>query len=611
MRLRYAVEVMPGIIRDLLILVLAASCAAAQSMEEKAGILQRNLIEKHLVDGLYVSMVPAGPAVPHTVDDPGNVIHAGVWTGRYLAGVGYQYAVTKDPAIRKHGGELLMGLRRLQEVTGKPGLLARGFVKGHGPVEGFERGGADSQHWHQGQGAYADYRFYSDVSVDNFNAVLYGYAIYFDLAADDEQKKVIAYDVDRLMSHLLADHYRIIDLSGKVTQYGHIGIDPDPSRDKYYQDGGDAEIARYVSKSEWRPPLRLSLMVLPDLLIAFHVTGKQIYIDEYRKLTARFADNPEPPLDSRPYSSERIARVNHSSEGQAYEALFHAIQYEKDPKLLGIYRSWLKQLWDLNWMEGNSLYTFMTLALERDRAKLPHAEESLALSVETLRRYPLDRVLRPVMNSIRADIEMSPFPDRSGAKQALKPVPIDRRPLDNEYAWKGNPYAVDGWLKPTVTSIQFACDDPMVAWYSDANGRAYMTRDGMKTWTEVDYGLAGAKVLRLSASRERTFVVYAGTDRGVFVTRDGGMSWRASTEKPAFAEAENDLPSRLQGWRIPLATWKVTTTRGVIAGGPGGAYLTSDGEHWTELALWPEQETGAADYLHAYWMGRYYKLVTR
>jgi hypothetical protein len=63
----------------LFVLTLSAS---AQSMEQKARILQRNLIEKHLVDGLYVSIVPAGPAVPHTVDDPGNVIHAGVWTGR-------------------------------------------------------------------------------------------------------------------------------------------------------------------------------------------------------------------------------------------------------------------------------------------------------------------------------------------------------------------------------------------------------------------------------------------------------------------------------------------------------------------------------------------------
>src|ERR1700678_2350884 len=64
--LRYAIGFMLSTPRELLILLLAASCAGAQSMAEKAGILQRDLIEKHLVDGLYVSMIPAGPAVPHT-----------------------------------------------------------------------------------------------------------------------------------------------------------------------------------------------------------------------------------------------------------------------------------------------------------------------------------------------------------------------------------------------------------------------------------------------------------------------------------------------------------------------------------------------------------------
>src|ERR1700710_1469604 len=76
----------------------------------KARTFQHNLMEKHLVDGLYVSIVPVttpGTKLQHTVDEPSNVIHAGVWTGRYLAGVAYQYAVTKDPAIRKHGGDIL------------------------------------------------------------------------------------------------------------------------------------------------------------------------------------------------------------------------------------------------------------------------------------------------------------------------------------------------------------------------------------------------------------------------------------------------------------------------------------------------------------------------
>lgn len=638
--------------------MLAASAFAqtvtnSSPMLQKAKYLQRDLIDKHLVDGLYVSMVPAAPEgarLTHTVDDPGNVIHAGVWTGRYLAGVAYQYAVTRDPQVRKHGGDLLVGLRRLQEVTGKPGLLARGYVKGHGPVEDFERGGADSAHWRQGQGAFADYRFYSDVSVDNFNAVLYGYAIYFDLAADAAQKTMIAHDVDRLMTHLLDNHYRIIDLNGKVTQYGHVGIDPDPSRDEYYVKGGNSELKRYITGPDWHPGLRASLMALPDLLIAYHVTGKQRYIDEYRKVIARFAANPDLPRDTRP-SAERIARANHSSEGQAYEALFNLIRYENDPKLLAIYDRWVEDLWDLNWMEGNPLYTFMTVVLIPQKwdpartgvanpewMKLPHAGESMKLSIDTLRRYPVDRAIRPVMNSIRTDIELSPFPDRGKDKQAVKPVPIDRRPYDNEYFWKGNPYEVDGWLKPAITSIQFACDDPLVAWFSDANGRAYMTRDGMKSWTDVGLGLMGAKVKRLVASPTRTFVVWAETDRGIAITRDGGMSWRdaGAADRPAFStndprawtrisdvelkidEQKHVLRRRngteaawMDGWRIPVAAWMISTSRGVFAGGPGGAYVTTDGARWTQVKLWREMETGAADYLHAYWMGRYYGFYTK
>src|SRR5215510_11404866 len=141
--------------------LLSLSAAAAQTvtnsspLEAKAQYLQRDLVDKHLLQGLYVSIVPSAPPgekLAHTVDEPGNVIHSGVWTGRYLAGVGYQYAATKDPWVRKHGGEILKALRIQQEVTGKPGLLARGYMKGHGPVEGWERNGADSRKWHQGQG---------------------------------------------------------------------------------------------------------------------------------------------------------------------------------------------------------------------------------------------------------------------------------------------------------------------------------------------------------------------------------------------------------------------------------------------------------------------------
>ena len=625
-------------------------------LHDKAAYFQRDLLDKHWLDGLYVSIVPSAPPgtkLPHTVDQPGNVIHSGVWTGRYLAGVGYQYAVTRDPWARRHGGEILRALRIQQEVTGKPGLLARGYVKGHGPVEDWERNGQDSPKWHQGQGRFSDYRWHGDVSVDNFNAVLYGYAIYFDLAADPSQRQFIAADVDKLMTHLLDNQCRIIDVDGEVTLWGHVGIDPDPARDEYYRKVYAARFKRTNATDEpWRPSLRASLMLLPDLLIAHHVTGKGRYLDFYQRVVARFKDNPDRLRDMGPFSLERLARVNHSSEGQAYEALYNLIRYEKDPELLKIYRKWVAELWEMNWMEGNSLFSWMTCALLPDyRApakpgmsatgprEIPHAQEAMSMAVETLHLYPVDRVLRPVMNSLRTEIERNPF--ARGEKLSARPIPINQRPLDNEYAWKGNPYQMDNWLKPSVTTFQFSCDDPLVAWFSDSTGTVSMTRDGGKEWQDVSAGLRGARVQNLVASSRRTFVLQVQTDQGIFLSRDGGMSWRPVPEGEAVKfpvsdfkrwlrvsgnlfcriteegrleisrdQGQTSAPS-MQGWRIPRAASFFATPRGLVASGPGGCYQSADGEHWAELKLWRENETGAADFLHAYWMGRYYGFIKR
>lgn len=636
--------------------VSAGSPAAFDSspLHDKAGFFQRDLLDKHWLDGLYVSIVPSAPPgtqLPHTVNEPGNVIHSGVWTGRYLAGVGYQYAVTRDPWARRHGGEILRALRTQQEVTGKPGLLARGYVKGHGPVEDWERHGQDSPKWHQGQGRFSDYRWHGDVSVDNFNAVLYGYAIYFDLGADQSQRQFIAEDVDKLMTHLLDNQCRIIDVDGEVTLWGHVGIDPDPARDEYYRKVYAARLKRANAADEtWRPPLRASLMLLPDLLIAHHITAKARYLDFYQRVVARFKDNPDRLRDTGPFSLERLAKVNHSSEGQAYEALYNLIRYEKDPELLKIYRKWVEELWEMNWMEGNSLFTWMTCALLPDyRApakpglpatgprEIPHAEEAMRMAVETLHLYPVDRVLRPVMNSLRADLEPNPF--ARGEKLSARPIPINQRPLDNEYAWKGNPYQMDNWFKPIVTMFQFSCDDPLVAWFSDSTGAVFLTLDGGKEWQDVSAGLRGARVQNLVASRQRTFVLHAQTDQGLFLSRDGGMSWRPApqTETVTFAafdfkkwlrvsdnlfcriteegqleisrdQGQTGAPS-MKGWRIPRAASFFVTPRGLIASGLGGCYQSVDGENWTELKLWRENETGAADFLHAYWMGRYYGYI--
>ncbi|HTI49958.1 MAG TPA: hypothetical protein VL475_03365, partial [Planctomycetaceae bacterium] len=400
-------------------------------------------------------------------------------------------------------------------------------------------------------------------------------------------------------------------------------------------------------------PLRASLMLLPDLLIADHITGNERYRAMYRRVIERFRDNPEPDFYRRLITPERLATLDHSSEGQSYEALYNLIRYERDPELLKLYGGWLSQLWDQNWTEGNSLFTYMTLALlprYRDKAarqvgaisdEVPHAAEGLRLAHESLVQFPVDRVYRPVMNSLRSEIEVNPYSRRAGRLQAAQPLPMKLRPLDNEYVWKGNPYQLDGWLKSTITAMQFSCDDPQVAWFCDNSGRAYLTLDHGTTWRTISSGLMGAPIRNLAASKTRTFVLWAKTDTGTVISRDGGLSWRhaAETDQPEFSESNphdwlkvsperwlkvNDAGElvlstdggqttslAMTGWRIPRATSLFSTPWGVIAGGPGGAYRSEDGSTWQELSLWREQETGAADFLHAYWMGRYYGFLTQ
>ena len=139
------------------------------------------------------------------------------------------------------------------------------------------------------------------------------------------------------------------------------------------------------------------------------------------------------------------------------------------------------------------------------------------------------------------------------------------------------------------------------------------------------------------ASPTRSYVLFARSDRGVLVTRDGGMSWHMATKDepvpdfpardfsslagapggPQFRVRDHVLERTLDagasfapamtGWRIPRADSFFVTPRGVIAGGPGGVYLTNDGVRWIEQKFWREEQTGASDFLDAYWMGCYYK----
>src|SRR5262249_50265817 len=124
-------------------------------------------------------------------------------------------------------------------------------------------------------------------------------------------------------------------------------------------------------------------------------------------------------------------------------------------------------------------------------------------------------------------------------------------PRDNDEIWAGTddglvqttrdagrrwtdvtPKGVPGWAKiatidlgPAPGSAYVAVDNHR---QDDFTSLAFRTRDHGATWTPIAAGLpSGRYVTVVRADPARDGLLYAGTDRGVFVSFDDGASWRS------------------------------------------------------------------------------------
>ncbi|MCA9774081.1 MAG: hypothetical protein KC466_16795 [Myxococcales bacterium] len=148
-----------------------------------------------------------------------------IWTGNYVAGESYRYAVTGDPeakAFAKRGIECLLAL---EEVTGKPGFLARWV----GPWEGAFR--ADQPNCEAAtdchvvtEGPYAGDFWLGNTSSDQYLGWWYGLSHAMSLlleAPEDEPLRArIRGAIGRVIDTLRAEHYLITDPDGTVSTAG-------------------------------------------------------------------------------------------------------------------------------------------------------------------------------------------------------------------------------------------------------------------------------------------------------------------------------------------------------------------------------------------------------
>lgn len=332
----------------------------------------------------------------------------GLWTQMYIAAEAFRYSVTKEADARANAKQGFEAMLRLEEITGISGFHARSIIKIGEDIQ------PKDGEWHDTLDG--KWRWKGDTSSDEIVGHYFGYAVYYDLVADEAEKEKIRGVVRRMTNHILDNKYQLIDTDGKRTRWGWWGPD-----------------------AIWEDPDELGLRalhILAHLRTAFHITGDAKFKTAYDELISKHRYH----LLTRNQKINYPGRVNHSDDELAFLSYYPLLVYETDPKLREVYLDSLERAWQVERPERNPLWNFIYAACryaDGSVAKEFDREES----VRTLQEIPMDLIEWTVTNSHRLDVPRDLLADRFAKPQSLIVLPYDELPMTK---WNGNPYRLDG-----------------------------------------------------------------------------------------------------------------------------------------------------------------------
>src|SRR5262249_20495106 len=139
----------------------------------------------------------------------------GLWTAIYVAAECFRYKVTGEADARANARQGMEAILRLEEITGIPGFPARSFIR-----KGIDIQPQEGQ-WHDTPDG--QWRWKGDTSSDEIVGNYFVYPIYYDLVADEAEKRRLAAVLDRITNHVLDNNYQLIDVDGRRTRWGWWG----------------------------------------------------------------------------------------------------------------------------------------------------------------------------------------------------------------------------------------------------------------------------------------------------------------------------------------------------------------------------------------------------
>ncbi len=398
---------------------------------KKAEVFQHDMEARFLLEGQALCKLKRPVASRDFVAY--NMPDNAYMTGIYVGTLAMKYAVTGAEEDRRAALKSLGALHLLCGVSGKPGLLARAAWPVGRPMEddGVWRVSADGK-----------YRWRGDVSTDQVDGVLFGFAHAYDLVADAGEKARIAEDVGALVRHILDNDLRIVGYDGRPTRWG-----------RYFP--------QYVKLVE---PMN-ALLFLQAAKVAHRVTQDPRFEQAYRTQAVE-RDYAEMALRARKDGDPTIARrVNHSDDVLLFLAYEPLLRYESDGDLHAAYVESLKRAWEGGGRypgvkpEANPLFAFLA-------AKNLIDDSMVAAAMENLRCFPLDMKWNSdTIARYEAAFGFTHDPAPSSAEpKAGAPLLTDRRPKTWS-AWVEDPYQPRVDDRGQDSAMEFNGHDYLLAYW--------------------------------------------------------------------------------------------------------------------------------------------------
>ena len=191
------------------------------ALRKKVELYQAELRTNHLVGGLVVSLRYTDTNRTQVTKYEATE-DSGAWTGFYLAGLATRYAVERKPSILGEVREVLSGVERLLNASGRLGYLARFAAPERDPAYKATYatfGGADPQRPGFGRLAFPGTNglvWLGGPSRDNYAGLNLGLALTHRFVRESGIRQRVSNVMDHLLTRLDTDGWRLNDGQGNV-----------------------------------------------------------------------------------------------------------------------------------------------------------------------------------------------------------------------------------------------------------------------------------------------------------------------------------------------------------------------------------------------------------